>query len=78
MKKELYFYRLTDTQGNQDLVVIDQSNDNGCIGGIGADGEYHQYDSYELYHAHEWAEKYGMKLESGRMEVDIPDSIFIH
>jgi hypothetical protein len=75
-QKELHFYRLTDAQGNKKVTVVNDPSDNGCIGGIGSDGEYHQYDSYELWHAYDWAEKLGMKLESGTMKLDIPDSIF--
>lgn len=76
MKKTIYLYRLTDANGNKTITVIDDPSDSGTILGVGSDGKYHQYDSYELYHAYEWAEKLGMKLESGTMDIDIPDSVF--
>lgn len=77
MKKTIYLYRLTDAAGDQQITVVDEQSDDGCIGGYDRDGKYHQYDSYELYHAYEWAEKHGMKLESGIMEIDVPDSVFV-
>jgi len=76
MKKTLYFYRLTDATGAQEVVVVDDPTNDGRIGGKGADGKYHQYDSYELYYAFDWAKERGMQLESGSMEIDIPDNIF--
>lgn len=76
MKKTLYFYRLTDALGTQRITVVDDPTNNGTILGIGIDGELHQYDSYELWYAYDWAEKHGMKLESGELEMDIPDKIF--
>ena len=76
IQKELTFYRLTDALGNKKVTVVDDPTNNGCIGGYDKDGNYHQYDSYELWHAYDWAEKLGMKLESGTMKLDISDSIF--
>lgn len=75
-KKTLYLYRLTDARGDTRTVVVDDPSNDGCIGGYGADGKYHQYDSYELWHAYDWAKERGMVLESGTMEVEIPDDIF--
>jgi hypothetical protein len=77
MKKTLYFYRLTDFKGDQRITVVDDPSDSGCIGGYGKDGIYQQYDSYELYHAYEWAEDRGMKLQYGEIEIVIPDEIFV-
>ena len=76
MLKKIYLYRLTDARGEQQMVVVDDLSDNGRIGGYDKDGKYQQYDSYELYHAYEWAEKHGMKLESGSMEIDVPETVF--
>lgn len=76
MRKKIYLYRLTDARGNKQITVLDEPSDIGTIGGYGSDGKYHQYDSYELWHAYSWAEERGMKLESAEMEIEIPDSVF--
>lgn len=76
MKKTMYLYRLTDANGDQTITVVDDPSDNGCIGGYDKGGQYQQYDSYELWHAYDWAKEHGMKLESGTMEVDVPDNVF--
>lgn len=76
--KEIYVYRLTDAKGNKYVTIVNDPSDNGSIGGYGNDGFYHQYDSYELYHAYEWAEQHGMKLESGTMKLNIGDEVFVN
>ena len=76
MKKTIYLYRLTDAKGDQTITVVDDTADDGCIGGRDRDGKYQQYDSHELYRAYDWAEKHGMKLESMTMEIEVPDSVF--
>ena len=76
MMKEIHVYRLTDFKGDYHYTIVDDPSDSGCIGGYGKDGARHQYDSYELMHAYDWAESHGMKLEYGRMSIEIPDSIF--
>ena len=77
MKKTIYIYRTTDAHGTQMVCILNESNDTGGIlFGYDSNGVCHQYDSYELYHAYEWAEKWGFKLESGTMEIEIPDDIF--
>lgn len=76
MKKTLYLYRLTDAKGDKRIVVVDDPSDDGIIYGCGNDGEFHQFESCEIYHAYIWAEKWGMKLQSGTMEIDVPDDIF--
>ena len=68
--KVIHVYRLTDANGDKTFCVVDDPSDDGCIGGYDANGKYQQYDSYELYHAYGWAEKHGMKLECGVMEID--------
>jgi len=78
MKKTIYLYRLTDAKGNQTITVVDEPSDDGRIGGYDRDGKWQQYDSYELYHAYEWAEKLGMKLESATIEIDVSDSVFVN
>jgi hypothetical protein len=76
MKKTMYLYRLTDARGDQMVTVVDDPTDNGTIGGYDSNGQYQQYDSYELYYAYEWAEKHGFKLESGTVEIDVTDAVF--
>lgn len=76
MKKTIYLYRLTDANGDIQVTVVNDTSDNGCIGGMGNDGKYHQYDSYELYHAYDWAEKWGMKLERATVDLDISGAVF--
>lgn len=75
IQKEFYVYTLTDGQGDSRLVVVDDCSDNMTIGGYTADGQYHQFDSYEAYHAYGWAQERGFKLtsETRRIEVDVPD-----
>jgi hypothetical protein len=77
MMKKIYVYRLTDAKGDKTITVVNEPNDNGTIGGYGSDGKYHQYDSYELWYAYEWATLRGMKLESTEMIIDVPDSLFL-
>lgn len=69
--KEINIYRLTDAQGNQTATVVDELSDSGRIGGYDKNGVYQQYDSYELYHAYDWAAKHGMKLEFAKIEVNL-------
>lgn len=76
MKKTIYLYQLTDARGDKRITVVDDPADNGCIGGYGNDGQYHQFDSCELYHAYEWAKERGMSLQGGQMEIEIPDSLW--
>lgn len=77
MKKEIHLYRLTDANGDKQITVVDEPSNSGCIGGYGSDGKYHQYDSYELYHAYDWAKERGMKLEYAKMEIDASDAVFV-
>lgn len=73
--KEIWIYRLIDAKGDKCYTVVDDPSDSGCIGGYDVDGKYHQYDSYELYHAYEWAEERGMTLSCVNIEID-PESYF--
>jgi len=41
-----------------DRFVVNDSSDNLCIGSVSADGNYHQYDSYEAYHAESYYAEY--------------------
>lgn len=54
--------------------VINDPSDNLCIGGIGIDGKYYQFDSYEAYHAANWfAEResvHGLRVDSVKVSVD--------
>jgi hypothetical protein len=76
MKKRIYIYRLTDALGNIDIAILNESDGDETIGGYDKDGQYHQYDSYELYYAYDWAKKHGFVLESATVDLEIPDEIF--
>lgn len=71
MEIEFYIFVLTDATGNKTYDVVGEPSDNICIGGIGKDFQYHQYDSYEGYHAYGWAEKLGMKLDCYNQKITI-------
>jgi len=73
MKIKLHVYVLTDCRGEKSYDVIKDSSDNIYIYGYDDEGRYHQYDSYEGYHAFTWAETYGFKLECFCKEIDIDD-----
>jgi hypothetical protein len=64
-------YTLTDAFGDVSHSVVGDHSDNVCFGGIGIDGKYHQYDSYEGHHAYEWAAKLGMKVGCYEKEIEI-------
>lgn len=55
-------------------VVLNDSCDKLCIGGIGIDGKYYQFDSYEGYHAQEWFKQnehiHGLTLECRHVKVN--------
>lgn len=54
--------------------VLDESSDSLCIGATGADGKYHQFDSYEGYYAADHFAKHPeWKLEIRSYQVEIPD-----
>jgi hypothetical protein len=76
MFKKIYLYKLTDAKGNVTVTVVNDLSDDGCIGGYDSNGNYQQYDSYELYHAYTWAEEHGMKFESGSMNIEVPNEVF--
>ena len=66
--------RYIETAVCLDRKVLDDSSDNLCIGATGADGEYHQFDSYEGYYAADhFAAHPDWKLEIRSYQVDIPD-----
>lgn len=61
MECVIHIYVLIDANGNKDWQVVREHNDTiRSIGGIGSDGNYHQYDSYEAYYLDDWAKKHGM------------------
>ena len=76
MKKTVYIYRLTDANGDQKFTIVDDPSDSGCIGGYNKEGQYQQYDGYELYYAYEWAQERGMKLTCGTVELDMDNVDF--
>lgn len=71
MKIKVRIYILTDSEGNKTWDIVKESSDNICVGGYDGDGTYHQFDSYEAYHAYTWAETYGFKLECVEKEIEI-------
>lgn len=71
LMKKIYMYKLTDANGDVCTCVVNDLSDNVCIYGIGSDGNYHQFDSYEGCHAFDWAESHGMVLELGIIEIDL-------
>ena len=76
MTKRIYIYRLTDAQGNITFTVQDDCQNSGTIGGYDKDDKYHQFDSYELFHAYDWAKERGFVLESATFVLEIPNGIF--
>lgn len=71
LKITVIIYVLCDVNGDYTHSVVGDHSDSISFGGIGNDGKYHQYDSYEGYHAYDWAEKLGMKVECFTKEVEI-------
>lgn len=72
-----------DNNGNPVIEVVDVLVDervincpshNLCIGAVGIDGKYYQFDSYEAYYASHWfAEKesiHGLRIEAVKVSVD--------
>lgn len=69
-------YRLTDAEGNFDYAIVKEGSDKATLIGIGSDGKRHQFDSEEIYHSFEWAEKYGMKVDMAETHIKISDLFF--
>lgn len=72
MKKKIYWYVITDAEGNRSGDVCSDSSDWICVHGTTASGKYQQFDSTEAYHVYRWAEEHGFKVESGEMTIDLP------
>lgn len=72
MKVKVIVYALTDVAGHVTTSVVGDHADNICFGGIGNDGKYHQYDSYEGFHSYAWAEKLGMRVDCYEKEIEVP------
>lgn len=57
-----------------DEVVLNECSDNLCIGGIGKDNKYYQFDSYEAYYAESYFRKnfdiHGLYIESKKVSID--------
>lgn len=64
-------YTLTDAFGDVTHAVVGNHCDNICLGGIGIDGAYHQYNCYEGRHAYKWAEARGMKVGCYEKDIEI-------
>jgi hypothetical protein len=71
MQVKVYVYILRDGQGYTSTAVVGDPSNNICIGGNDTKGEYHQYDSYEGYHAYGWAEQHGFHLECVEQDVEV-------
>lgn len=58
----------------QKEVVLNDCEDNLCIGATGHDGKYHQFDSYEALYAESFFQNgyhdHGLYLESRKVRVD--------
>ena len=76
MKKVVYVYRLTDALGQQDVCFATDPADRGCLAGYDANDRYWEFEDVVFY-AQDWAAQHGFQLESARMEIDIPDEIFM-
>ncbi len=72
---KVYIYKLTDAAGNETFAATEDVGNNIRLGGYDTIGNYQQFDSQEAYHAYEWSEKYGMKLEVAVMDIDT-DKLF--
>lgn len=69
---EVYIYELIDALGNKSRCAVNEPSDNICIGGYDKHGKYHQYDSYEGYHAWGWAAEYeGFTLRQYIAKIDL-------
>lgn len=76
MNKKICIYRLTDAQGNKNIVVLNDDTQCEAISGYDKDGVYQVYDGDELWYAYDWAKKHGFTLDYASIEVQIPDAIF--
>lgn len=75
--KKFYIYRLVNENNEVlDEKVIDDCGDNLCIGGEDSTGKYHQYDSYEAWHARNHFEELNVGLRVVSTEATIDTSIF--
>lgn len=73
VKKTIHAYWLCNAAGERvsDVVVVNETNDNICIGAEDASGIYQQYDSYEAYYVYEWATKHGFEANSKTVDIEI-------
>ncbi len=62
--KKVYVYVLVDARGEAHVAVNNDPADDITIGGHDAQGVYQQFDSYEAYHLHGWAEDHGFTIHS--------------
>ena len=68
---KVIIYTLTDVNGDISTSVIQDYSNSICFGGIGNDGTYHQYDSYEGIHSYSWAEKLGMQVNCYEKTIEL-------
>jgi hypothetical protein len=74
MNKDIWVYQLLLDGIVVATTVVNDPSDRGCIGAYDANGKYHQYDSYELWHAYSWANERGFVLRSCKKTITIDDS----
>lgn len=71
MKVTAWLYSLKHSRGTS-YAVVEEPSANICIGGYDEKGRYHQYDSYEAYHLHNWAEDRGFISNCAEVEIQVP------
>lgn len=76
LKKRIYLYKLTDALGNINISVLDDPSDCGFIWGYDINGVPSCFQEQPLHFAYDWANRNNFKLESGEMEIEIPNEIF--
>jgi len=72
MTHKVYWYVVTDAQGERSADVCSDPSDWVCLRGTDVNGKYQQFDSCEAYHLHKWASDHGFKLESGVLAIELP------
>ena len=74
MKIQAWIYSLKHSKGVS-YSIVNEPSDNLCIGGYDEKGKYHQYDSQEAYHVHEWAHELGFISNCTEIEIEVPKEL---
>ena len=69
--KTIYFYKLTDANGNVEVTAIDQPHTECFIGGFASNGLYYRYEHEDWGVVPTWVHHHGMKLEFCKTEINI-------